>query len=329
LPVHARVLVTGAAGFIGSHLAKRLARNSKVRVLGIDSLEGNYPHRVKLTNIKHLRQKRNFSFLKANLREIDLYAFLRETGHEFDFIFHQAATPGVRDSWDKRFEESYVPNNILATKLLLEAAVGLPSLKRFIYASSSSVYGAYGNRRGEAFREDGPCQPLSNYGNTKLSAENLCFTYFHEHGIPAVSLRYFTVYGPAQRPDMGFHRLIAAALTGEKVNVHKGDHTRDFTFVGDIIEANLLAMRTTAGEVFNIGGGSVISLSEVIRILEEITGKTLNINWVENPKGNVLRTHADLTKSRRVLGYNPQTGIRQGLKEQVASVSSRRKLYGF
>ncbi|MDI6731966.1 MAG: GDP-mannose 4,6-dehydratase [Candidatus Margulisbacteria bacterium] len=314
-----KVLITGAAGFIGSNLAKRLVLDRKTQVVGIDCFAPNYPREIKEMNVAALRRRPNFTLIEGNLLEADLEALAREG--RFRYVFHQAATPGVRTSWGASFED-YVNNNILATQRLLEALIGIDTLKRFVYASSSSAYGDAG---GQALAETAPCRPFSPYGVTKLSAEQICLAYFANFHIPVVALRYFSVYGPGQRPDMSFHQFIKVMLAGQPIRAHRDQVGRDFTFVGDVVQANLLARFAPAGEVFNVGGGKVVTIPQVIEILQRLIGQDqAEITWIDNPPGNVRHTSADLTKARNVLGYAPQTGIEQGLAAEIAYI---RNLY--
>jgi UDP-glucose 4-epimerase len=328
--VNERVLVTGAAGFIGSAIAARLVRDRQTQVVGIDSFTHNdptvYPRWIKEANLARLQLTNapNFSLLEEDLLRADLPHLVRED-QGFQYIVHQAATAGVRASWGEDFTQFYVPNNISATQRLLEAAVGLQGLRRFVYASSSSVYGIAGG----SLNEEQPCLPYSPYGLTKYAAELLCRgAYQRNFGVPTVSLRYFSVYGPGHRPDMAFHQLIRAAYTGERFVAHLGGHERDFTYVGDVVTANVLAMRapqsTVVGKVYNVGGGQPVTLDHVIGLVKRLTRREINLDWIDNPPGNVTRTEADLTLARQDLGYTPQTNIEDGLRQEVQYI---RELY--
>src|SRR4051812_9065126 len=244
-----KALVTGVAGFIGSTLAERLVGDG-ADVIGIDCFTDYYPRDVKERNLAALRSKRGFRFVEARIQDVNLAELLSDRTH----VFHLAAQAGVRKSWGKDFA-IYTSNNIEATQVLLEAANGAPALERFVYSSSSSVYG---DLVAMPMREDAVPQPVSPYGVSKLAAEQLCYLYFANFGVPAVSLRYFTVYGPRQRPDMGFHKFLRATLRNEPITLYgDGEQTRDFTFVADAVEANVAAARRgVAGHVYNIGGGS-------------------------------------------------------------------------
>ncbi len=303
-----RVLVTGAAGFIGSSLSERLLALGH-DVAGIDCLTDYYSPETKRRNIETALQNSRFTFFEQDLLDADLAGLLDGC----DVVFHQAAQAGVRASWGRDFE-IYTNNNVLATQRLLEAAKGLP-IKRFVFASSSSVYG---DAQKIPVSEDDPVHPLSPYGVTKLAAENLCLLYHTNFGVPAVALRYFTVFGPRQRPDMAFHRFIKAMLRDERISVFgSGEQTRDFTFVEDAVNANVLAMeRGRDGSVYNIGGGSRISLNRAIELLEGIVVKKAKRDQSSAQKGDVLHTWADTTRAQTELGFIPRHDVEEGLRKE-------------
>ncbi len=301
-------LVTGAAGFIGSHLCEYLVEKG-FQVVGIDNFMDYYPRSIKEANIADLRRDNNFKFVEASLLEVDLVKLM----DGIDVVFHQSAQAGVRASWGKTFK-IYCDNNILATQMLLEACRESP-VKKFVYASSSSVYG---DTKDLPMRESSlPC-PVSPYGVSKLAAEHLCFLYYKNFGIPTISLRYFTVYGARQRPDMAFHRFLRWALENQTLKVYgDGEQSRDFTHVDDIVEANWLAFeKALPGEVFNIGGGSRITLNGVIEIIMEIAGRELEVDYEAKQKGDVRHTMADMAKAKEKLGYKPKVLIQDGLKTE-------------
>lgn len=306
-----RALVTGVAGFIGSTLAERLVRDGH-EVVGVDCFTDYYARATKESNLAALRAGPRFSMLEADLVTMDLAAALRGV----DVVFHQAAQAGVRASWGRTFE-TYVHSNVLATQVLLEAVKTAGTVQRFVYASSSSVYGDTAEL---PMRETGLPRPYSPYGVTKLAAEHLTELYRHNFGVHAVSLRYFTVYGPRQRPDMGFHRFIARMLRGEPLPVYgDGEQTRDFTFVDDIVEANVqAALRPDAIGVYNVGGGSRVSLNEVLRTLGEIVGQPPTLDRGPEQAGDVRHTYADTSRARADLGYAPRVDLREGLTRMVA-----------
>ncbi|MDH7512607.1 MAG: NAD-dependent epimerase/dehydratase family protein [Clostridiales bacterium] len=311
-------LVTGAAGFIGSHLSRQLLANGHV-VTGLDCFTDFYPRWIKERNVASLVTDKNFTFWPRNILDLEPGKALRG----IDVVFHLAAQAGVRTSWGDHFSV-YIQNNIWATQRLLEEAKSA-SLRKFIYASSSSVYGLTPTL---PMSENAIVRPLSPYGVTKLAAEQLCFLYYKSYEIPAVSLRFFTVYGPGQRPDMAFHRFFKAIAEGKPITVYgDGTQTRDFTYVDDIIDACFQATeRGRPGEVYNIGGGHRERLDNLLPLLEAICGKNLTVVREEKQKGDVLHTLADIAKSKDELGYAPRTAIEDGLREEWNWV---RGLYGF
>lgn len=309
-------LVTGCAGFIGAHLTKRLL-DEGMEIYGIDALTDYYDPGIKRQNLKGLLAGRNFHFEGADINTADISPIVEKA----DYIFHLAAQPGVRASWGSSFD-SYTRNNITATQRLLEFAKDSKNLKKFLYASSSSVYG---ETTVEKVSEDHPTCPFSPYGVTKLAAEHLCSLYARNFGLPVVSLRFFTVYGPGQRPDMAFSRLITAAYSGSPFTVFgNGSQERDFTYVDDVVEG-LYRVATTmdATGVYNIGGGHVVSLNDVIALVEEIIGKGIALSFLPSEKGDVRRTSADISKISRATGYKPQVSLREGLLRQVKSFRGR------
>ncbi|MCX7974517.1 MAG: GDP-mannose 4,6-dehydratase [Candidatus Aminicenantes bacterium] len=312
-----KCLVTGCAGFIGSHLAEKLLAEG-YQVVGLDCFTDFYPRWIKQKNLSSLLHHCHFQFIEDDLNQVNLKKILED----IDFIFHLAAQAGVRTSWGKNFKD-YLRNNIQATQRLLEA-VKNKKIEKLIFASSSSVYGL---SPFFPMRETGPVQPISPYGVTKLAAEQLCFLYFKNYGLPTISLRFFTVYGPRQRPDMAFHKFLLALLKDEPITLYGDGHqTRDFTFIDDIIEASLLAMkRGKPGEVYNIGGGHQKELAEVIEIMERITNRKARITWVETQKGDVLHTLASIEKAQHELGYQPKTNLENGLRQQWVWL---KELYG-
>ena len=302
-------LVTGCAGFIGSTLSERLLEVGH-RVTGIDCFTDYYSPEIKRANIETALASPAYHFIEEDLLDLDLKSSLEG----IDWIFHQAAQPGVRLSWGSYFEV-YVRNNILVTQKLLEAAKG-SSIRKLVYASSSSVYG---DSPELPLVETARPQPVSPYGVTKLAAEHLCHLYCVNYGVPTTSLRYFTVYGPRQRPDMAFNKFIRSALKGEEIVVFgDGEQTRDFTYVSDAVQANILAAESekAVGRVFNVGGGTSISVNGVLEILGELVGP-LSVRHEEDQKGDVRHTMSETTAAREILGYSPKVGIREGLAREV------------
>jgi UDP-glucose 4-epimerase len=311
-----RCLVTGVAGFIGSHLAERLLADGH-EVIGIDAFMSYYPRSMKERNIENIRSYRRFTFIEGNLLELLLAPLLDGV----DYVFHQAAQAGVRASWGSSFS-IYADCNVLATQRLLDAVlISGQHIKRFVYASTSSVYG---NTRVLPVAETATPQPISPYGVTKLAGEHLCQLYHHNFGIPTVALRYFTVYGPGQRPDMAFHRFCKAIVDHEPIHIFDdGTQTRDFTYVADIVEANIRAANfETQGSVMNIAGGSRVSVRDVIAVLEEISGTKIEIIFEQKQHGDVRDTFADISRAQQLMGYKPQTSLREGLPREFDAIVS-------
>jgi UDP-glucose 4-epimerase len=309
-----KALVTGAAGFIGSTLATTLLERG-ADVVGVDSFTDYYARSAKETNLDPIRKHPSFRFVEAALQTADLGALLDGRTH----VFHLAAQAGVRKSWGRDFQ-TYTTNNVEATQVLLEACLGRP-LERVVYASSSSVYG---DRVAIPMREDALPQPVSPYGVTKLAAEQLCHLYFVNYGVPTVSLRYFTVYGPRQRPDMGFHRFLKAAMSGAPISLYgDGEQTRDFTFVADAVAATIAAgERGVPGKVYNIGGGSRVTISHVLSIVERCAGRSLDVRREAPQKGDMRDTYADTTAARRDLGFDPKTRLEDGIEAEFRWLES-------
>ena len=310
-----KALITGCAGFIGSHLTESLLADG-VEVIGVDCFNDNYGRSEKLRNLRCFADWEAFEFAPIDLARGDLDDLVAEC----DVVYHLAAQPGVRPSWGQRFE-SYVRNNVLATQHLLEAA-GRHPVERFVYASSSSIYG-----QAERFPtpEDAVPRPLSPYGLTKLSGEHLCQLYHANLAVPTVALRYFSVYGPRQRPDMAFNIFCRAAIEGQPIQVFgDGRQTRDFTYVGDIVTATRAAAASpeAAGSIYNIGGGSQVSLAKTIELLEEIAGTKLEVAHGPPERGDVRDTGADTTKARAELGFEAQTQLREGLGAELEWMAS-------
>lgn len=303
-----KALVTGAAGFIASHLSAALLDSGAI-VTGIDCFTDYYPRALKEANLAALKGRPGFTFIEAALQDIDLLPALTGATH----VFHLAAQAGVRKSWGRDFDV-YTKNNIEATQRLLEALVGMP-IQKYVYASSSSVYG---DDVPLPMRENSYLQPLSPYGVSKLAAEHLGHLYWANYGVPAVSLRYFTVYGPRQRPDMGFQRFLTAVRDGKPITVYgDGEQTRDFTFVSDIVAANMAAaVQGHPGSVYNIGGGSRVTLNRVLELIQKVTGKPVAIQREPEQKGDMRHTYADTSLARRHLDFNPRVTLENGLDQQ-------------
>lgn len=301
-------LVTGAAGFIGSHLCERLLAEGH-NVTGVDCFIPYYDRSLKESNLARARANPAYRFVELDLRR----DALEKTIEGCDAVFHLAAMPGLMRSWSDF--ALYCSCNLEATQRLLDAARAT-SLPHFIHVSTSSVYG-----REATEPEDSPTMPFSPYGITKLAAENLCRAYESNFQTPITILRYFSVYGPRQRPDMAYNILIKALMNGRSFPMFgDGEQTRSNTFVADCVDATYrAALRRDAslGQVFNIGGGEIISLNQVVKVLEQLTGRKAVIDRKPARPGDQKHTAANIDKARRLLGYNPTTPVRDGLKAEV------------
>jgi len=302
-----KYLVTGAAGFIGSHLCERLLQAGNT-VVGLDALIPYYAPELKEANLVGCRHQQRFALQRLDLRHDDLAAALDGV----EVVIHLAAMPGLPRSWTDF--DLYESCNVRGTQRLLEAVRGLPHLHRFIYASTSSVYGRFGS--GD---ETLPTRPISPYGVTKLAAEQLCRAFAEELNLPLVVLRYFSVYGPRQRPDMGYNRFVAALLAGQPLTVFgDGLQVRGNTYVTDCVEATVAVVQAVPGEIYNVGGGEAVNVWDVIRKLEVLTGKRAEVREEPARAGDQRYTFADTSKLQRHLGWRPRIGMDDGLARQVA-----------
>ena len=304
-----RVLVTGAAGFIGSHLCEALlARGDSV--LGIDAFTDNYAPARKRSNLA--------DSLAAGLefRRLDLTSdALDPVVAGVEVVYHMAAQPGVRPSWGEEFE-CYAKRNLVATQRLLEATLRAGAA-RFVFASSSSVYGNLADRPA---MESDRVAPVSPYGLTKAAGEDLVDLYRRVHGLSAVSLRYFTAFGPRQRPEMAFASFISAILSGRLIHVlGDGRQTRDFTFVTDAVAATIAAAELGTEPVYNVSGGASSTLLDAIAEIERLVGCPALIRFSPAARGDAYRTRADLTAAGRDLGYRPEVSLREGLARQIGA----------
>jgi UDP-glucose 4-epimerase len=301
-------LVTGAAGFIGSTLIEQLLANG-AQVTGIDCFTDYYGRDLKEANLATARGHDRFAFVESRLQDADLDLLLGDVTH----VFHLAAQAGVRRSWGRDFAV-YTACNVEATQVLLEACART-ELAKVVYASSSSVYGD-----GEAIpmREEHRPQPVSPYGVSKLAAEHLCYLYWVAHRVPTVSLRFFTVYGPRQRPDMAFNRFLHAMLAGDPITLYgDGEQTRDFTYVGDAVAATIAAAdRGEPGRVYNIGGGTRVSVNRVLELMAGYTGTQPTIDRHPVQKGDMRDTYADTTAARAALGFEPAVSLEAGIEAE-------------
>ncbi len=307
-----KYLVTGCAGFIGSHLTEALLARGE-DVLGIDAFIPFYALGLKRQNLARVLAHPRFQLIEADLAAVDLKPILDGV----DVIFHLAGQPGVRDSWGAMFD-AYARNNVIATERLLHAAVG-SGVQRFVFSGSSSVYG---DSPAIPWSEDTCPQPRSPYAITKLAAEHLCRSYHLDFGVPTVVVRYFTVYGPRQRPDMAFHKFLKAALNDDPIPLYgNGRQTRDFTYVSDIVAGTLAAADASdevVGQTFNLGGGSRISLTALLELLTEVVGKPVTIQRLGRQAGDVRHTWADIERAQQMLGYHPRVTLRDGLTQEYA-----------
>ena len=308
-----RSIITGVAGFIGSHLAEKLLELGH-EVVGVDKFLDNYARDFKDSNLSQFVNHPSFKFINDDLVNIDLRQLLIQT----DYVFHLAAQPGVRSSWGDEFSH-YSHNNILATQVLLEACKQV-KVRKFVYASSSSVYGDTDDL---PMRESGGTRPVSPYGVSKLAAEHLCYLYWKAVGMPTVSLRFFTVYGPRQRPDMIFHILMRRLLLGDEIPLYDdGEQSRDFTYCKDIVYGlTAAAFYPGSGEVFNLGGGGEITLLKAIEMVEKISGRKAKLKRFDRQKGDVRRTRASLDLANKKLGYKPSILLEEGLARQWEWIS--------
>ncbi|MGM0836807.1 MAG: NAD-dependent epimerase/dehydratase family protein [Bacillota bacterium] len=304
-----KILVTGAAGFVGSYLCERLLEEPTYNVTGVDTFIGPTPPSFKRKNIQSLLDHPRFCLIKENLLDTDLEQLLEGV----DAIYHLSAIPGVRSSWGDEFAP-YMYNNILATQKLLESVKDI-NIKRFIYISTSSVYG---EKVGKV-SEESVLNPLSPYGITKLTGEQLCRVYEKSFGLPLVVLRYFTVYGPRQRPDMAFHRFMRQFHTNQPISIFgDGLQTRDFTYIDDCITATKAALTADGvlGETINIGGKERSSILDIISKLEKVTGRKALLSFSGRLKGEPKHTWADISKAERLLEYSPAIPLKEGLEKE-------------
>ncbi len=302
-----KVIVTGAAGFVGSHLCQRLVDQGD-EVVGIDCFTDYYSPRRKEANLASLADHDSFTLQRVDLLSAPLASLLEDV----DVVYHLAGQPGVRGSWGQDFDP-YVSRNVLATQRLLEAAHEV-SLWKFVYASSSSVYGnAATYPTSESLRPE----PVSPYGVTKLAAEHLCELYRVTSGVPTVSLRLFTVYGPRQRPDMAFFRIVDSALSGKPFLLYgDGEQSRDFTYVGDVVTAMRQAALSPWTGVANIGGGSRTTMNQVIDTVSALA-RPVDVVRLPVQRGDVRHTAADTSVAHDAFGYVPSVGLEQGLAQMV------------
>jgi nucleoside-diphosphate-sugar epimerase len=319
-----KYLITGAAGFVGSSITDRLLSLGH-EVIGIDCFTDYYSRSFKEANLAQARDNSKFKLIQEDLVNLAIkkddsnLSELHALVNSVDVIFHQAAQAGVRASWGASFN-SYTHNNIFGTQVLLEACKNAPKLKKVVYASSSSIYG---NAESLPTIEKVIPAPVSPYGVSKLAAEHLMQLYASEFNVPTISLRYFTVFGPRQRPDMAFNRWSRQALSGEAITLYgDGSQSRDFTFISDIVDANIAAADCLfSGQVYNLGGGTQATVNEVLSFIEKQVGK-LEIVKSERQKGDAKHTSADTKKAQTELGFSPKVSLEQGLLAEIAWMDS-------
>lgn len=305
-------IVTGCAGFLGSHLCEALLASGHP-VTGVDCFTGYYARALKEENVAKACRAPGFRLVEADIAEVPLGPLLDDV----DVVFHLAAQAGVRTSFGDGFGE-YLHHNVQGTQRLLEEVAGR-ELQAFVYASSSSVYG---DQLSYPVAEDAPLRPLSPYGATKVITEQLAEAFWRSHAVPVVGLRYFTVYGPRQRPDMAFSRFLSRAVAGRPLEVlGDGRQVREFTYVGDVVAATVAAAdRGERGAVYNVGGGQPVSVLDAVALLEELLDRRLRVEYLDRGPGDPRRTEADITRARRDLGYVPATALADGLAAHLETL---------
>ena len=305
-------VVTGCAGFLGSHLCQALLQRGYA-VTGVDCFTSFYARALKERNIALLTRSPGFRLVEADIAEARLAPLLEDA----NYVYHLAAQAGVRTSFGDGFRD-YLHHNVVGTQRLLEEVAGR-ELRAFVYASSSSVYG---DQEVYPVAEDAPLRPLSPYGATKVITEQLAQAFWHSHGVPTVGLRYFTVYGPRQRPDMAFSRFLSRAVGGQPLPIiGDGRQVREFTFVDDVVAATLAAADSgERGAVYNIGGGQAVSVLDAVALLEKLLDHPLRIEHLDAGPGDPRRTEADITRAKQDLDYVPATPLAAGLAAHLEAL---------
>jgi len=306
----AKIVITGGAGFIGSHIVEALVSDHEVVI--VDNLDTYYPPALKQRNLDAIREKGDFTFIQGDVTDL---AFMKSTIDDtVDYVYHEAAQAGVRISVENPFKPNQV--NVLGTLNVLKASIDA-GVKRVINASSSSVYGKV---KYLPFDEAHPTMPVSPYGVSKLAAEHYCRVFYEVYGLPTVSLRYFTVYGPRMRPDLAISIFTRKMLANEPITVYgDGEQTRDFTYIDDIVRVNRKLLETSAadGHAMNVGGGHRITVNDLIAHLREITGSMSEVVYSDKQKGDAEHTLADTSLAGRLVGYRPEVSVEVGLAEFV------------
>jgi len=307
----AKIVITGGAGFIGSHIAEALVSNHEIVI--VDNLDSYYSPVLKQMNLDAVRQKGNFTFIRGDVTDLALMKNIID--NSVDYVYHQAAQAGVRISVENPLKPNDV--NVVGTLNVLQASLEA-NVKRVINASSSSIYGKV---KYLPFDEKHPTQPVSPYGVSKLAAEHYCRIFYEVYGLPTVSLRYFTVYGPRMRPDLAISIFTGKMLKNEPITIFgDGKQTRDFTSIDDIVRANKEFLKTSNGDgtAMNIGSGHRISVNDLIDTLKEITGSRSEITYTDVQKGDAEHTLADIEYAKRLVSYEPRTSIKKGIKHFVS-----------
>jgi UDP-glucose 4-epimerase len=303
------IIITGVAGFIGSNLAEELLNRGK-EVVGVDILDNYYDISIKMKNLEKLKNYKKFKFIKDNAGNID-----KKLLENAEIVYHEAGIGGVRYSIDN--PKKYFKLNVVSTFNLLVRCLDT-DIKKFVFASSSSVYGNYPEKM-LPLNESYECRPISPYGCSKLAAEQYCMNFYKVYGLFVISLRYFTVYGPRQRPDEAICKFTKKILKNDYIEIHgDGKQTRDFTYVTDVVKGTILAGESKIkGEIFNIGSGNRISILDLVKLIENTLGNKAKVKHTEWQKGDVMHTQADISKARKVLNYQPNYMIENGIKKYV------------
>ncbi len=303
------ILVTGCAGFIGSHLCEKLL-SQDIKVTGLDNLDPYYSLDWKENNLKLLKKQSNFSFIKGSILDSNL---IKDIVKNVEIVYHLAALPGVRNSIKNPVK--YCETDVLGTIKLLDMCRTM-DIKKFVFASSSSVYGEVPENE-LPVSEDRKLGPISPYGLAKLQAEEWCKMFERVYGLKTVSLRYFTVFGPRQRPDEAFSKFISRIMKDEGIEIYgDGKQTRDFTYISDIVDGTMLACEKGNG-VYNIGSSKRISVNEMVALIENIMNKKARIRHIEKQQGDVTHTWSNINKAKIELGYEPKVSIENGIKKHV------------
>ena len=304
-------LITGGAGFIGSHVVKALLKDENIKITCLDNFDPFYKREIKLLNIAELEENNKFSLLDIDIASVSIKQLHDAIPQDIDAIIHLAAKAGVRPSIADPI--GYQQTNVIGTQKLLDFAVQ-KKVKKFVFASSSSVYGI--NEK-MPWKEDELLMPISPYAMTKLAGEMAGHVYNKLYGLSFIALRFFTVYGPGQRPDLAIHKFTKAILKGEPITMFgDGSTSRDYTYVDDTVQGVLAAIDYSASpfEIINLGNNYAVSLKDLIGAIEEVTGKKAIINQQPEQPGDVPRTFADISKAKRLLKYQPKTELKEGLK---------------